>query len=184
MSNPSPPERGPHPSPRRCKGHKRNGDPCKLPPIKGADVCGSHGGRAPQVRKAAARRVAEEKVQKAAAPWLRDAPPVNDAAQALRELAGEVIGWKSWLSGELSNLGEWAPGEEPPPLADLYGKALDRAGRILADLHRTGVDEREIDLAEQAAGTAADLLADVLAELDGNPEAQAAVRAAVARAMG
>jgi hypothetical protein len=36
---------------RRCTAHKRNGEQCRRTPINGADVCSSHGGRAPQVRR-------------------------------------------------------------------------------------------------------------------------------------
>jgi hypothetical protein len=42
---------------QRCKAHRKNGDRCKLPPIRGASVCGSHGGRAPQVRLSADQRM-------------------------------------------------------------------------------------------------------------------------------
>jgi hypothetical protein len=42
----------------RCTAHSaRTGQPCRRWAIYGATVCPSHGGRAPQVRKAAAERV-------------------------------------------------------------------------------------------------------------------------------
>ena len=42
-----------------CAALKRNGDPCKRPPIQGANVCGAHGGAAPQVRRRAQQRILE-----------------------------------------------------------------------------------------------------------------------------
>jgi hypothetical protein len=40
-----------------CTAHRTNGTPCKRRPIKGGTVCASHGGRAPQVKEAARRRI-------------------------------------------------------------------------------------------------------------------------------
>ena len=52
---------------RLCTGHNaRTGAPCKLPPIAGADVCVAHGGKAPQVKAAAARRVQEAEARRLA----------------------------------------------------------------------------------------------------------------------
>lgn len=43
----------------RCRAHNRAGAQCGLAPIHGATVCQVHGGRAPQVKAAAARRIAD-----------------------------------------------------------------------------------------------------------------------------
>src|SRR3989304_6396929 len=42
----------------RCKAKSKHG-PCKASAIKGGMVCGMHGGRAPQVRRKAAERLAD-----------------------------------------------------------------------------------------------------------------------------
>lgn len=48
------------PEKRRCKAHSsRTGEPCKLPPLKGMEVCRSHGGAAKQCKRAAQRRIDE-----------------------------------------------------------------------------------------------------------------------------
>jgi len=60
----------------RCNGHSaRTGEPCKNWPIHGGNVCVTHGGRAPHVKKAAAERIAEM---------------VDPALAALRRLVDEA----------------------------------------------------------------------------------------------
>jgi hypothetical protein len=41
---------------QRCTAHRSNGQPCSAFAVTGGLVCVAHGGRAPQVRAAAARR--------------------------------------------------------------------------------------------------------------------------------
>lgn len=41
----------------QCTAHRKNGDRCKAPAIKGGTVCRVHGGAAPQVRDAARLRL-------------------------------------------------------------------------------------------------------------------------------
>ena len=50
--------------PRKCTGHKSDtGEPCPAWAIKGGKVCRGHGGSAPQVADAAARRVQEREAR-------------------------------------------------------------------------------------------------------------------------
>jgi hypothetical protein len=53
-----------------CTAHRTNGEPCKRRPIKGGTVCATHGGRAPQVKEAARRRI-EAASDRAAAAMVR-----------------------------------------------------------------------------------------------------------------
>lgn len=50
--------------PLKCAAKRSDGKPCERWPIKGSTVCASHGGRAPQVKAAAKRRLTTERIQK------------------------------------------------------------------------------------------------------------------------
>ena len=69
---------------KRCTAtSKRTGHRCGLARIPGTTVCAKHGGAAPQVRAAAARRVAEQKVRKAAMKLDMDPQDVSTDPMAL-----------------------------------------------------------------------------------------------------
>jgi hypothetical protein len=55
----------------RCHGHRPDGSLCKRWAIRGGFVCPTHGGRAPQVRLAARRRLTEVALSRTFAAWTR-----------------------------------------------------------------------------------------------------------------
>src|SRR5690625_199525 len=80
----------------KCSAKNRAGKPCGNWAIKGGTVCRSHGGAAPRVKAAAARRRAQAEAAKALA--LFGAPKDVEPSQALLDLvhwtAGEVEYWR------------------------------------------------------------------------------------------
>lgn len=173
----------------RCAGHKDEGGlrPCAAWPIKGAEVCGAHGGRAPQVKQKAAERVLEGEAQKANDRYLRNSQPVADPLTALLEIAGEITGFKDFLAGRLADLGpeswryEGVAAEQLRAEVALYERALDRTAKVLVDINKLGLEERQTRLAERQSNLLHATIARVLAALDLTPEQEALVPVVVPR---
>ena len=64
------------PQMKRCKAHRMNGKQCKHAAMNGANVCQTHGGRAPQVKMKAKQRLEEA---------------TDDMAKGLLELANDKL---------------------------------------------------------------------------------------------
>ncbi len=180
MTNPSPPSRPGDPSPSgRCRARTKRG-PCQAFPVRGATVCVAHGGRAPQVKAAAARRVAEAEVTAAAERYARTAGPVDDPLSALLAVAGEITGFKDYLAARVAELRaeSWryagATAEQLRAEVGLYERALDRTARVLVDINRLGLEERRTALAESQGALIAGAMLRVLDALNLTAEQQAA----------
>lgn len=102
-SNPSNPPAGDDPSKRRCTAvSSRTGKPCRKPPIQGGTVCASHGGRAPQVQRAAARRLA---LGEAIAELDRLGRPIDvEPADAMLDMVREAAGNVAFLRARVQEL--------------------------------------------------------------------------------
>lgn len=114
----------------RCTAHRRNGDQCRRSAIKGANVCATHGGSAPQVQLAAKVRllmaadtVAGELIRIALARQTSDSVKVQaiiavlDRAGVLAkqeiELHAKVETWESRIKGAVVDWGALAEGYNP-----------------------------------------------------------------------
>lgn len=68
---------------RQCIARSsRTGERCRKYAIHGPTVCGSHGGRAPHVRRSAAKRLALEQATKLCP---SEAKPIDDPVAALMD---------------------------------------------------------------------------------------------------
>jgi hypothetical protein len=153
-------------------------------------VCATHGGRAPQVRAAAGRRLA-------AAEWARsfgepdpDADPTETVLNEIRWCAGHVAWLRSrvqetepealvWgVVSETDRRGGQYPGVDITSAAKasswlvLYGQERDRLTRMCEVAHRMGIAERHVELAERVGQLMVDLLRDVLDDLQLSDEQQ------------
>lgn len=138
------PERPVAPGTRRCSARRSNGQPCKNRPLIGATVCRVHGGSAPQVKAAAARRLAESKARRA----LDDVGvrEVDNPLHELRALTGEVVAWKDALANHVAALedryrySDAKGAEQLRAEVALYERAMDRAAKLLETWARLGLD--------------------------------------------
>jgi hypothetical protein len=154
--------------PRRCTATARSGERCRRAAIPGGNVCASHGGSARQVRAAAARRVAAERVESVAREVL-GTPSINvdpadamlaalqdaagmlsifQAAAAPLRLPGSDLGasdpWRTDGVIGVDHLGDGAP----HVLVTLIGTWTDRVVSIASACRKAGVDERRVQMSE------------------------------------
>lgn len=93
------------PEPHRCTAaSSRTGQPCRNRAIAGATVCRMHGGAAPQVRRAAERRLAEAQAAQAASEvYLRLAgQPPADPVAGIKALAARFHAIESDLFSRIA----------------------------------------------------------------------------------
>lgn len=137
--------------------------------MRGATVCRSHGGAAPQVRSAAARREAEQQVRRGLARL--DVTPIDDPLTELSKLAGQVVAWKDALAGKVNQLtgggcsecgftdgdspmrysADGAGTEQLRAEVALFERALDRCAQVLGLIAKLGIDERMARISERQA---------------------------------
>jgi hypothetical protein len=137
----------------RCVGEssQKRGQRCRNRPIRGAVVCSTHGGNAPQVKAAAAARVAQEEAAALVKRLLHDAnaPPITDPGAALAEFGGVQKNLLTTLGRLVDELG--------PGAADARALLTEYRGfavlyeRLLADMKRLGLAERVVELEEAQA---------------------------------
>lgn len=106
----------------RCVARRTNGEPCGNFAMVGCRVCHAHGGRAPQVRNAARRRLAMAEVHTVLTRVRAERSAIDDA---LRPWAGELSGlrWDAGLDLE--------PPEVLARRARVMARAMEEAARTL-----------------------------------------------------
>lgn len=167
VADPSTPAPAVDPStrPPLCTGKTKRG-PCKRRPNHGMTVCNSHGGKAPQVRAAAARRLAEDRIRRGLAQF--EVTPISDPLTELALLAGEVVGWKDALRARVNDItGARAERldaeddgvrytsdigtEQMRTEVALFERAMDRCASVLGMIAKLNIDERLARITERQA---------------------------------
>jgi len=146
-----------HPTPRphecikcgqphtKCLAHNRQGKPCGMGAIDGADVCRMHGGASPQAQRLAAVRVQEHEARR-----MLDIEgnfdPISDPYTEMSLLAGEVVRLKNVLREKveelttLKDVGGDKVATQIDVLMSAYERGLDRCERILTNMARLDLD--------------------------------------------
>lgn len=149
---------------------KGTGKRCQRDPVKGASVCHMHGGAAPQVQQAAARRQAVDMIQEKGAEIDRQygvgLHPVQHLLHELYVAAGNAA-----VLGE--EVTQWEPsGDEGKPqhvsetsLWRAYSEERDRHARLADVAIRAGIAERQVQLAERQAEEVAAVIRAILTDL-------------------
>lgn len=166
------PDRRPHGDderPGRCSARaKSTGDRCRRRAVPGATVCPMHGGAAPQVKAAAARRVADGEAAALLASLLpADAAPVTNVLTELARLAGELVTAREAAASmvrRVDTLTNPTTGDTPAELR-LWLLLADRCGRLLADMTRLGIDARHVALSEAQGALIVAVMNGALADL-------------------
>ncbi len=165
--------------------------------MKGATVCVAHGGRAPQVKAAAARRLEQQAAIAAMAAY--GLPRKVDPADALLEEVHRTAGHVAWLQERVAGLDAddlvWGTVQEvdkgsgtdttqaakPSVWLELYRGERKHLAEVCKTALAAGVAERQIRLAEQQGAMLAGVIARVLDGLDLSAEQQARVAEVVPR---
>ena len=123
----------------KCSAHRsRDRAPCRAYAIRGGKVCTAHGGRIPQVKKAAKERLAQ-------AEWARKyggGPAARNVEPSQAVL--EQLAWSSthvaWYREKLQTEGaQWA---------DRYDRERSALTGLARTAHLMGIEERQVALAE------------------------------------
>ncbi len=153
---------------------KRSGNRCKRRPIEGGTVCAMHGGSAPQVQAAAARRVLTQQVEADAAAVLATigVTGVDDPLHELALLASEARAFQDAIGARVNALQErirFSSDQGTEQLRSevaLYERAMDRTGRFLEVLVRSGFEERRVRISEATAALLAGTITRILDQLE------------------
>lgn len=87
---------------RRCSAHRTDGEPCLAWAMLGSVTCAAHGSRAPQVKRAAKRRVARAKAERACA--VLGVPVPTTPEDALQDELAWANGHVAWLRDQVGQL--------------------------------------------------------------------------------
>lgn len=143
--------------------------------MTGGTVCGSHGGRAPQVRKAAevraAKMAAMEQAERMVARAGVDADPIEHLLESLHRAAALVEVWGQVVAERDEGFGNNLTTMNDKgdlnihPFVHEYNQALDRRAKFAKMCLDAGVAERQVRIAEEQGQLIARAITAVLDDL-------------------
>lgn len=150
---------------RRCTAtSSRTGERCRRWAATGCNVCRSHGAAATQVRRAAERRIAREKLEQSIGRELGNfRPDIADPAERMLEALARAQAMVDVIESALWDLGLTPGGAAgagmivPDHLGDprqhellgMYADWIDRVGRLSKAARLAGVEERRVEISGQ-----------------------------------
>ncbi|MCX5209806.1 hypothetical protein OG689_10970 [Kitasatospora sp. NBC_00240] len=176
-----------------CGAQKRQGEPgdtCRRPagwgtPHAGNGRCKLHGGSTVAHRKQAERIRVDGEIRDVLAKL--DVAPIANPLTALSRVAGQIVAWQEALAPLVNALGddvryEGATGaEQLRAEVVMYERAMDRSGKILADIARLDIDARLVRIEEEKARVLMDAVQAGLAAINVTGEQAAKVKRVMAR---
>lgn len=137
---------------RRCTATaRRTGERCRKSPIIGGTVCRSHGGAAPQVRRAAMARAATADAM--ALVHSKGYTKMTDPVEALFDVASQMLALRSVLADRVAELTDQdlthvdrAGQESISALLSALSQSLKDVGQLLVQINRLGLDRRRVDI--------------------------------------
>jgi len=143
-------------SPKTCTAHRTSGEPCRAPAMRGAAVCVAHGGKAPQVRAKAERRMAEAKALRQLARLGVEAPDDVAPSEALHEALRGAVG--DYRAARLAVAEVPLDGDSLPAMVAVYERSADRLAKVARSALDAGLAERMASVAEADAQALRDAL--------------------------
>lgn len=158
---------------KRCSAKSsRTGEPCRHWSMVGADVCQSHGGRAPQVRRAAEARITLAEALANGSPRRHAWEVLDDALHAADALFRQVL-------DEIR-----IDGTTTPAQLEKLRTEIERVHRLARGNLDAGIAERRQRFAESQANQMQQVFMAVLGRLGLTAEQRARVPAAVKAEIG
>lgn len=169
-----------------CKARRSDGEPCKRPPIRGGRVCASHGGRAPAVRAAADRRLAEQEATREVARLTDARGPLTlpDVYREMLTTAGDAVAWQSILRERVGSLDDYSStamgAEQVRADVVLFERAMDRTAKVLELVARLDLDARISNIVQRDVEILVGIVKRARDSVGLTPEQSAAFDAAMA----
>jgi hypothetical protein len=184
--------------PRRCTAHStRTGEQCRHRPIVGGTVCATHGGKAPQVLRAAARRQEAQRIETRLAALVvsMEGQCVDDPHVIIRAMLRRsqmvMQAYESMLvdDPECRLLVEVDYGKaggirrEQHPVAALWDRERDRLSKLAVEAAKVGLAQRQVEIEEEQAREISTVVLEGLNNAGLSPEDLQRAKAAIASRM-